>query len=451
MRLRSGHHSYRVHQNVKRYIGATAHQNVLLQRSAQRHTRYWRAWGGRFATRVGLGVGSVAAAGLANYFTKVPRLHSDMRMLPAKRRRFAGDQGRNGDPDVFEVAEVTRTSASKGKRFKKNFQNLWRLVGATRDTVGLRYQSINPYFTTACGAQKLFWHRNTTAVTGRTTYPVHIYMLNTAINSQDGGATLSIDSPIVGAMTKVINTDSITWAPEINYGMQNNTNNGGGTTGARTWVITDTSKVATDPSNGIGQAGVFKWADVRMMCYGRSTTPTKYTIVIFKILEDTLNPSATGADSQRMGMMWDNITSQYLYNPILAPGQGRQTGWKNMQVVMRKDFTLGSVTSIEGDTLPHAKEVKMFFHPNQLQRYDWAQRNRLNENIGGVAPGGDDDYIVNTHSWSTRPNNKALFFMAVIAQSRFTTSALDPSFTVVDNPSYDICIRTSHSTATSVA
>lgn len=340
---------------------------------------------------------------------------------------------RSQDPISTEIAELTRTRQSKGRKFEKNLANLWKMSEVLATTLQLRYQSYNPFAGTNCGKNKLYWHRNTA---GYTVYPMHVYCLNGIVNNT---VTVSSADAVAGTMRMATGaltaTLDKTFANAAINGITIPDDSAGNPKADYSWDVADTGGGSTAPLT-TANAGLFQWADIRLLCFGRSTLPTRYTVAIVKSNDPDLTMEAQ-RDPEKFTTLLQNMIQPYCLNPILPPGAGPSL--RDITVVMKEDFLLGSVQSNEGDTIPHMKNVKLFFKPNQMQRYDWEKQGRTNENIAN-----DEDYPVQVSYNQNYPDPRARYYLVIMAGTSYTTSAVAPVWTAAANPSYDIVLRTQH-------
>lgn len=343
---------------------------------------------------------------------------------------------RQNDPVTVEVAEYGRTRARKSRRFKKNLRNLWRLTEVNRNDIKLAFYAANAFGDpTNCGYQKLVWHRNTTVP--RTVLPIHSYTLNGAPNII--GTSLLYPACLNGAWVKTPSLGGWSTAVGVGGAGFGTLADGNPAAGPEYWPIERATGVGTTFSTA-GNSNLFKWASIKILFYGRTALPTSVWVGIVRV-HDGDKCLVEGRDAEQVTQMLDNASAPFLWNPINGGGGGANLS--DMQVVMSKKFTLGSVTSIEGsNTVPHMKQVNFFFRPNMIQRFDWDKDTYL----GDVA--NDEDVIYENSFLGTQPDPRARYHLLIMAQSSFGTSAGDYTWSKASNASYDIQIRTNQTANT---
>lgn len=301
-----------------------------------------------------------------------------------------------------------------------------------RNDIKLSFYAANAFGDpTNCGYQKLVWHRNTTAP--RTVLPIHSYTLNGAPNLI--GNTYTLPTCVNGAWVKSPSLGGWTSSSSIGGVGFGTIADGSAAPDGNFWPTERSTGGTGNPQpSWAGNSNLFKWVSIKLLFYGRSALPTNFWVGIVRV-HDGDKCLVEGRDAEQVTQMLDNASAPFLWNPINGGGGG--SNLKDMQVVMSKKFTLGSVTTIEGsNTVPHMKQVNMFFRPNQIQRYDWDKDSYL----GDV--GNDEDVIFENSFLGTQPDPKARYHLLIMSQSGFSTTAGDFTWSKAANASYDIQIRT---------
>lgn len=180
------------------------------------------------------------------------------------------------------------------------------------------------------------------------------------------------------------------------------------------------------------------WYDIRLNCYGATSQPTVYDIMIISFMNTYCDPYEIPSSTQEIAdrhNLYQEMAHKYMSNPIL-PAQMHQK--KKYRVHKHIRFTLQPTLNTELDTSPQSKIVKIFAQDNSL--YDYCYHG---DGFSGV--GADDklstaQYTVQGRAsidYSDNPIAKARKWLVVRALNT-TRSATESS---ANTPSFDIIVR----------
>jgi len=229
------------------------------------------------------------------------------------------------------------------------------------------------------------------------------------------------------------------WRPEMAVSSGNITWNNVGPQ----WTIEKTSGVATSSvSTGTASFGsdVLKSVIGKMLFYGATSKPTKFSLSLISLKKDYLIPdfqqsSGAGAALGLYAQNNENFRSEHtacwqdyarwtLFNPILT-GQPRMAS--KIKTHASHNFIIQQKESFEPNAnTGHMRIVNINLHPERLQRYDWS--------VSGYAthPVMETSAIT---SEQAQPANVVAptkrMYLAVRAMSSYSTAvsnALQPSF-----------------------
>lgn len=327
-------------------------------------------------------------------------------------------------PQTWEIAELTRTRRSKTRRYRKTLRNAWKLLNNGRSVISLRYEAMSRWAEPGFGKNRLFWHQNTAGV--NTQLPMHWYRLGACVQDVNGVRTFpiqAIGSPILGSTTLTYSTLGVA-LPVNSLGVD-----------AATYVpyVSYASNAGNDPDFTAGKSAMLISYNIKLLCYGRASLPTKYRIFLCRIKDpdltvDDLNTS----DQLQTSQMLRNMAASYTYNPAFLGAGSHQRGWQNVQVIMSKSFTIGSINSNEGsNTIPHMKEVSFYWRPNINMRFDWDERTV----VAGTQPNAVPSQVGQLRE-IVQPTSQ--IYLCVMAQSKLSTAAGAATYVAADNPTYDI-------------
>lgn len=363
-------------------------------------------------------------------------------------------------PVPTEIAEVSHITRKFGRPMKKNLSNLYRLMRPVMMQSQLyRYEACNKYCTTGAGRNKLYNHYYSVSTTvdpwqtgNALITPMHVYDLSAFPNVNPlygvGAGQVGLGAPMFYTRASQ-DLCSFSRRGDAVDGLSQPINQLGDYVGDHCWMPED---INGDLLQNAYRASFWKWLDLKLVCYGRTTCPTRYSISLVQVADEDCNYGRI-ADREFSTNTSDytitpqptefsnhirSLTSQYTYSPIHY--QNPRFGQKKWKTIWSEDFTINSTQSNEGsNTIPHMKVVKLFKYMNRLQRYDWDAQ----ANISSSAIADDDDYIKTNTSFRTTVEPKKRVFLVIRAQATYTTGPA-PAWNIAQHPSYDICIRVKH-------
>lgn len=346
--------------------------------------------------------------------------------------------------------EFTRVSRKRGRKMRKNIKNIYKLTDSQRGYQIFRWQNMNPFFTSSHGANKLMYTRNTT--NGLLYYPVHIYDLSTLRSDYDNnvGPINGNGSTGSGGIITVGSGPTISVGSATGIGLiDNNTNQGGttaGTSGA--WV----SETLINNKKLSGSNDIMEWIEVRLLCYGRLSRPTRYRVELCQIPSEQYNPYSINSNVFNGTVLnpvimtdavagWQAVMAPFGYNP-LHKFDAQNNEKQIFKTIMSEDFILASDSADDGsDNIAKARQVNFFWRCNRRQNYGW-------QTGGGYNPvdiaGNDDDYVTQSGDLRNGPHYKSRIYLVVRAMSDLIEQAGAPTWSATSHPSYDIIIRKKH-------
>lgn len=338
------------------------------------------------------------------------------------------------------TSEHTRIRHRRGRKPRKTLKNLYKLTRSVTEPIVLRWQNLNQYMTTGAGAIKLMASKTTASAQ----FPIHMYDITSFINNN--GGIIQTSNP--GYELRYLNTVKPAW---VNV---QRADNGTGNVDSSSWIVENTSSINGSIAQMPHRSSIFDWFEYRMLCYGRTELPTRYSVAIVKLHEDYLHPAEqtvdgpddSTADPQRE--FWNSLLTPFCENPISAANVAARKG--KIKFLYQDDFLLHSPSSQDGTAagIPNVKEVRGFHRFNRVQHYDW--KSPVGENIY-LNPGLGAQAL---NKWqATEAVNSAIckpgerLYLMVRGQAQWvgTTASAGPNaWDVRYHPSYDLMMRVRH-------
>lgn len=333
-------------------------------------------------------------------------------------------QQRRNMPQTWEIAELTATRRSKKRKLRHNLKNAWKLLTAARAQITLRYESMNRWAEPGFGKNRIFWHNNTAAT--QTFLPMHFYRLGACIQDVNGIRT----TPVNAIGHPVLTSTGITYSL---VGVGQSAASNGTDSGGHIPYLSYSQGAVADPDYTAGRNAILQSVNMKLLCYGRASLPTRYKVFLCRIRDPDLTvDDINTSDGAQIAQMLRNVCASYTYNPAFLGAGTHQRGWQNIQVIMSRTFTIGSINSTEGsNTIPHMKEVSMYWQPNIMMRFDWDERTIVppgQANSVAAQAGGLREIVAPTSQ----------IYAVVMASSKYTSSAGAPTYVAADQPTYDI-------------
>lgn len=428
---------------------------IALRQSQRRTAHRWRLWATRAGLRAAAGVGSLAAAGAANFFIKVPNMSyfRDGRHGKRTRRDFGLPSSTPVGPTTMNDGGFNTYVRSRKRtgRAVSRAKKVRRITAAELETAVLRYNAVTSY-SGIKGYHTLTNFRNT--VTGDVTLPVHLYDLTAAINNQAG----TVGAARVGMGVRLLNAGAVV----NNYSMRGSAPDGSDFANDVYYLERDpwTGTALSNTGQYFGAKAYHCWTDIRLVLYSMLSTPTRFTLELVQFKDesyipqdraDTVYPPTYPIANQNTNLLgqndifnfWADMMKPYVYNPIMTVVSNWQS---KVRVLKRKDFLVQPRSTVNSDsTTPNTVELRWFHQHNTVRRYDWLKSTAPATNVELV---GDDDmaqWTVTNHQRNVDYTKRV--FLMIKAQAlplTGTTNPLDNDASAFSNgvcPSYDIIIR----------
>lgn len=421
----------------------------------------------RGALRGAAGVGSLAAAGAANYFARVPNLRSDPRMsyfqkdkhgafkrsrhgflggeVTPKHIRFDDDMDVDNGRRVGGFNTYNKRRAIGGKKMRLSKRRMQTLSTEVKPYI-LRYSAVSVYSGTG-GYHILRQTRNSASNTS--TVPVHLYDLTAVVNQ--GSAT------VCGSVGHGIQLPWTGGSPITYYPLRGSDT--AGTNYQRNYYVSEQDFADQENQVILGNKAFHCWSDIRMVLYGMLTTPTKFTIQLVQFNDQDYCPEiptsfgiatpttvATNASGSVVNFYGD-LSGPYVRNPILNNANKRIP--QVMRVIATRSYQLDPRSTVSSDTTtPTSVEFKWFWRHNQIRNFDWNDTAPKNWDQATR----DDSFTLQTAGsvQGTIDHSKRVYLMirAQSLTSDIATEPIDSTPTLVNTaqPSYDLLIRNKYYT-----
>lgn len=202
---------------------------------------------------------------------------------------------------------------------------------------------------------------------------------------------------------------------------------------------------------GPGDKSLLDWFEAKFLFYAPFRIPVRVNIDLVQFKLDSVMPgghkgdgSYTMNDSNDVAF-WETMMKKYVYSP-LESGNPRLES-KYIRYLERKSFILDCKTTVENEST-HYKQFTYFKRMNKVCKYKWLDPGtmvlRAPTIDGGV---GNEDWIQNAQSpnyWTVNPNQRTFLLVRAFAGQVSGSTTFDYNF----HPSFDLILRTKHSTLT---
>lgn len=332
---------------------------------------------------------------------------------------------KHDQPDIGVGAEFTKMSLSYGKIVKHNLPKL--LLASIKSVTGRQYwvnQFDNPASaTTLPGAIGLNNFQLNGA--GNIAMPLHLIDISSWMNTKAG--LLSYSQPLFTMVTDT--SGNVTFAQD-----------------SKAWFIEQGADRISDVAMQTRESDLLKTVTAKFLFYGATGKPTKFSIDLISIYDDSLHPdtniSMTANSGENVSLwdgksaFWTSMVRPMLWNPLIM-GDSKVTSGHKYKVHQHSEFLLQEKLSNEPSSFSgHMKQVNYQLNLDKIQRYDW--------NNKFVTPPSSTEGVgiyPETNDLSTVVAPKRRLYLMIRAQSTFNTGAsFDPS----KSPSYDLVLRSKH-------
>lgn len=359
-----------------------------LQPSRERISSAWRRAGWSYARRLGrfalFGPGAVAAAGLANYFVRVPKLNTMPRDIVGRKRARNGRplNGPVGGHAPLPRTVIDHTSYVQFKKLSKEFagrrislaSKMSKIVNSHIQEVVERWgQAQDPSTVLNPGTDALYGKMMLSATVSADPeeaprLPVYIFDVTSVKNGYAGTPTPTSD-----------------WEPRVAHRLYR--------TGAGNFI---TTQAVTGVSNlwaverapkqvfKAGDRAFIEWLDIRMVLYGPVAKPADVFVEFWQFddprkgfpVSASVDGNVTGTGDSVGG--WDQNAFNQFWNAkldtMLGTGiakRGLRTDTDGCRVLYSKKFTFNPILSTEKDTSGHMVKFNLKYDVNKMCRYDW--------------------------------------------------------------------------------
>lgn len=334
----------------------------------------------------------------------------------------------------------SRVALKLGRYKRVTLRSLARDFRREQSLLVLAFRNLTPY-TSSGGAEYL---RNWSAIDNTTSreFPLHLFELTCCPNVQNGGSVDPYvgyklqDSAVPGSGNSYCKFASI-YSKRLSDAVDTNS-----------WSREKTSQQSSSNQLYPYNNSVLKWVDIKLVCHGAATFPTKYDISLVQFTRPKLMPqlgarNETADIDKTYDEFYNYLVRPYAYNPLASEGATEYR--KYIKVLHRVNFVL-QPRDIDNDTIVTPfKEVKIFKKLDRFINYDWISK----PNTGEVFPMQNTNTAPNfSASNSTSPYPTRRIFLMIRATSKLeesgTAAPPEPTDPNAVWPSYDYSIRTKH-------
>lgn len=358
------------------------------------------------------------------------RLHKRPRN-PIRRARFGMRRNTMGSERPTGVS-ITQWS-SKRRRY-----NLAKRRTKASNALRLIRSQLDPYLYAWTGVKAFsgngnYWMQNLYIPGNETTFcPVYLYDLTSVKTSNDDGSPfsrLAIDNQ-----------------GRARFYLETHTFNQSVQTGLGTEVYDKSGNSDWIPN----KRALCKWVEVKMNCWGAKQKSTRWQIQIVRFTDDALVPQHNDAkdsnyaiggtdDARRRSKFWNDTVKGWMYNPAQFSGGDFA---KRVKVIRNLEFMLDPNTSIEEDTDPAVKTVKLFLNVDRVMNfleYGGQLLTSTDINTNNVAEANNETQITG-HS-----NPTSRLYLVVRASNYSAQTGVSPTNAL--SGSFDLRVRSKWLTA----
>lgn len=269
-------------------------------------------------------------------------------------------------------------------------------------------------------------------------YPFHIFSLCNRQYFTTTGAVAGGDT----GPGRFAYSDNVTGGnPDLKFGYLTSLRNNDGTTVINDWNIW--SAYSSDAPDQLKSDDVttslLKDVQVDLLLQGATGAPTTFHIDFITVSDDDYGPDA--APSFARDEAYFPMIRKLLGNPLAGlPKPAKSTS--TIRVFKSFTYYLAPGTSIDYDTTPPQRHVRIFLHPNKLIKWNWRSvDDGLNKNRYDAGNHYASTYQVQStiNPVEYPPDYRDRMFMIVRA-----TNAAQGVTTGVGIPQYDLRLKTTH-------
>lgn len=342
------------------------------------------------------------------------------------KRKRDKDSGGYTQWDTFKRKDKLSVDMSLVKQMK-------RILKSNEEKLIFRWNGVKSF-----DDHGYYWLRNNT-INGVRYMPLYFYDLTSCVNSTQQGVgvpTILHSEPLTRCY--VNSAGSVYFEHDVCYKADGSTTTselqiergsyGGGVDGTGLNHILPHNK------------DILKWVSIKMNCWGAKARSTKFTVSIVRFKDEVLQPTPFLAPNEKRTGLFQSILKPISFNPVSTTGSDMR---KFLKVLRTETFIIQPTSTTESDQDPHVRTLKWFCRFNRL--IDYVQReNSLNtkEDVADQA-----DYAINIGNQNAAYANatKRLYLM-ISATNYGKDGEDDTSPTNVETPSFDLSVRTCHTT-----
>lgn len=354
------------------------------QRSRDRVSSAWKKAGWKYARRLGrfaaFGPGALAAAGLSNFFIKVPKMPSrDISTRAPKRARTNAPSGHTTQDAGGYVQLKYETSKRAGKRLGKR-QKISKLVNSHVQPVIERFQNVTS-LTSGAGAYFLDWD------TSGTTYnqlPVYLMDLTCIRNRLGDNTSVAEPHPLV-RMNRNKSVAGLIAGAYFSDWQDGKTQ---ADVASRNWQFERRSVGLGSTPVAHFEKSLIEWCDIRMVLYGARKCPSFVQVMVVQFQEEDQcigayadvgagssvvetepgrSTVATDPRFNRWNTAWQGFVDNLSGNPINTRDLQEQK--LQLKVKYSRTYKFNPTLETESDKTGHQVSIKFRYDMNKVCNY----------------------------------------------------------------------------------
>lgn len=328
-------------------------------------------------------------------------------------------------PDIGTGAEFSKMSVTFGKTVK---HNLPKLLMASIKAQTCRISWVNQYDNPASATTlpgNIALNNFQLNGTGSVQLPLHLFDITSWLNTNAGNTVVA--QPLWTMQTDV--NGVCTFSQSTNQ-----------------WNLEQAADRPVDTAMMTRESDLLKSVSAKFLFYGATGKPTKFSIDLISINDDSLHPDTNinmTTNSENVNLLagksafWTSMVRPMLWSPLVS-GDAKATSGHKFKVHQHTEFLLQEKLSNEPNSFAgHMKQVNYTLHLDRIQRYDWNNKAATQ----AVVTEGGPAISYETNDLTTVVTPKRRLYLMIRAQSAFNNGASsDPTKT----PSYDLVVRSQH-------
>lgn len=413
---------------------------------------YWKKQGWKYAARLGrfaaFGPLALAAAGAANFVTRIPSLSTrpDMgRSMQPSRKRARSDGKTSVKYDKGGYAQLTYDRAKCGKKLTRT-DRVSKLVNSHTFDVIERFQNITN-LSSGSGAYSLNWDDSGA---NQNSLPMYLFDLTCLPNKIGDNVTTSYPQPFTRLYRNKLNATLTAGAYYTNIVAGRNADDAGD---SYLWQAEREPSLFTNRAH---ERALIEWCNLRFVLYGARKNPSWIKLQIVQFVEEDQVPGGYSTDPAIVSTEAGRILN------VTDPNYNRwQTTWQGavdqltgstigirdlkeqklkLRVKFSKMYKFNPTMTTESDVSGHQVSVNFNYAMNKVCSY--VEDPRAHTEVSPVEEVNPNEFpVYDQHVYSSHTAPKGREFLMITGYTGKPVSAYGTGIDADFAPSFDMAIR----------